>query len=345
MRAVLAALLAAFLLVGGLVLLWPDEEVRFQPASNATNADLAEKPAGCENRTAQAHGPAAASEASAWTICSTHTGYASLEPTLGIRADGTIRFAPAQEDAWSSLDPDGLAVSEDGGRSWELRQPSLADQPAHPVSPDPFLHHDPTTGRTFLDSLTTVNCSSLSTTEDAGRSWNHTLAGCTETDHQSIFTGPPLVADTVGYPNVVYRCAANLVGVGPELGHATTCQRSLDGGHTWQPWGEPAFVSDPAREGHGNLPGSCGPLAGPLEAGRDATVEAREDVRLDAGADAYLNRATLETDAALAVHAGSASDAVLVQYARLLDEDETATVGPEDVEVVGEPAEASVERA
>lgn len=247
------------------------------PAEPA-GADAADAPtpAGCDrDRRTIAHGPGGeptGTEAQAWTACSTHTGYIAIEPTLGVTANGTVLFAPAQTDAWSSLDPDAIAVSRDGGATWERRVPTLAGQPTHPLSLDPFLHHDRSTGRTFVDDLAPLNCKSLSITDEAGTSWNHTLAGCTQTDHQSVFTGPPTTSTTTGYPNVVYRCAANLVGFGPEFGHATTCQRSLDGGLTWLPSGEPAFVSDPRHEGQGQLPAHCGPLPGHGTTGPDGTV-------------------------------------------------------------------------
>lgn len=76
----------------------------------------------------------------------------------------------------------------------------------------------------------------------------------------------------------------------------------------------------------------------------DARVEATGDVRVDAGGDVLVKRATLEADGALAFEAGGDAPTVYVEGARLLDEDETATVGPEGVEVVGEPAEGSVQR-
>lgn len=196
----------------------------------------------------------------------TRTGYRSAEPTIGIDVEGTVFLYPAIGGGER-----GVARSTDAGASWGRVVPALQGQPTHRTSLDPYMYLDPRTGRVFADDLTTPNCSVLSWTDDGGGSWDRSVAGCMEFDHQTIFAGPPTTSQTASYPNVVYRCAINLVAAAG-ASTASTCQRSLDGGRTWLPPGEPAFLADPREEGYGQVPGYCDGATGHGFVDRDGTV-------------------------------------------------------------------------
>lgn len=65
-------------------------------------------------------------------------------------------------------------------------------------------------------------------------------------------------------------------------------------------------------------------------------------LRISAGSDVYVKRATLETPGEIELTAGSSDAAIFVEGSRLLDADETAQAGPSGVDVVGTPAEGEV---
>lgn len=247
---VLAAALVA-LAVGGC--LGPRDRGSAEPTEPGT-AVLREA---CDaTRPAQAHGPGREPREATLTIvpCMSKTGFVSREPTIGIASTGTVFHYPAMTG--TNVQPTGVAVSRDGGASWQLALPTLAGVPTHPSSLDPYLYLDPTTDRVFADDLMAVFCSYSSWSDDEGASWDHTLAGCMESDHQTIFAGPPVTSTPQGYPNVVYRCAMNTVATSL-AGFSSTCQKSLDGGRTWLPPQEPAFLTDASA-----LPKDCGGALG-----------------------------------------------------------------------------------
>lgn len=235
-----------------------------------------ELPPGCDaNRTAVAHLPGGVLVAdpphAPPVPCLTRTGYTSAEPTLGVASDGTVFLYPALP-SFSITTPVGVARTTDDGATWERIVPDLLGQPTHPTTLDPYMYLDPATDRVFVDDLAPAfNCSYLSWSDDLGETWDHSLAGCMEFDHQTIFAGPPTISPTVGYPNVVHRCAINTVALAG-ASFSATCQRSLDGGLTWLAPGEPAFVADPTREGHGRVPGYCDGALGHGFVGDDGTV-------------------------------------------------------------------------
>lgn len=280
--AAVAALAAATVLTGCLGLPGPSDEAS-APGDDpgATASTAADLPPGCDRgRSAVAHHPGADvvpdPEDPVPTPCLTRTGEASFEPTMGVDAEGNVYLHPsgtgdAIEDS-GETDPVGVAKTADGGATWETILPQAAGVETHPVTLDPYLHLDRATGRLFVDDLSpAVNCSFFSWTDDGGDSWNHSVAGCMETDHQNVFTGPPRTSPTVGYPNIVYRCGINTVATAL-ASTSTTCQRSLDGGRTWLPPGEPAFVADPREEGHMGVPGLCDGGAGHGTTGPEGVV-------------------------------------------------------------------------
>jgi hypothetical protein len=165
------------------------------------------------------------------------TGYGGWEPTLGLSEEGTIFYAARN----SNVDPEPLR-SKDGGRTWTAVPPKTAGMRRHQTSLDPYLWVDRSTGRVFTSDIgPTITCSPLSFSDNAGESWETTLA-CGATDHQNVFGGPPPpgAARPEGYPNVVYFCAIS-GGALADTSTFTGCSRSLDGGATFVPTDEPAF--------------------------------------------------------------------------------------------------------
>ena len=157
------------------------------------------------------------------------TGYPAWEPTLGVDEDGDV-FTTS-----SASTTNVVLSSKDEGRSWHDISPKVAGQNAHPITFDPYLYVDPETNRLFNLDLQVPSCMELSFSDDKGASWATRLTcGGVPDDHPTLFAGPPVSSSTVGYPSVVYVCVNQLVA-------ASTCTKSLDGGSTFVPTGEPAF--------------------------------------------------------------------------------------------------------
>lgn len=75
----------------------------------------------------------------------------------------------------------------------------------------------------------------------------------------------------------------------------------------------------------------------------DARLETPGDIRITAGQDIKVKRATLETEASIVLTAGSTSPTIFVEGSRLLDDNETAQAAPASVEIVGTPAEGTID--
>ena len=172
-------------------------------------------------------------------------GINGWEPTIGVDSKGNI-FYQARH---ANLEPH-VVRSTNEGNTWKIVSPTIAGAPAHPISLDPVLYLDKDTDRVFTNNIPPdITCQPISFSDDAGKSWTNTGI-CGHFDHQNIFTGPaPKDGDQpMGYENVVYYCAINLVMLSG-TSTATTCGRSLDGGVTWLPTGEPAYITPvPPRE-------------------------------------------------------------------------------------------------
>lgn len=167
--------------------------------------------------------------------------YITFEPAIGVTSDGTVMIGPGQE-SFSTTSAVGVLRTRDQGATWDLIYPDLEGVPTHQTTLDPYLFTDPMTDRTWAEDLSpAVNVAVNSWTDDGGESWTNGYAGGMQFDHVTVFTGPPVSSPTLGYPNIVYRCSIS----GGALAGASTlivCQRSLDGGLTWLPHGEPAYT-------------------------------------------------------------------------------------------------------
>lgn len=193
-------------------------------------------------------------------------GINGWEPTIGIDDQGRIFFQARNAD----LEPH-VVRSTNEGDTWKIVSPTIAGVPAQPVSLDPILYLDKDTGRVFTNNIPPdISCQPISFSDDAGASWT-TTGICGHFDHQNIFTGPPPKDGDQprGYPNVVYYCAINLVMLSG-TSTATTCGRSLDGGLTWLPTGEPAYLTPIG--GNGQDEPWCDGAVGHGFVGGDGTV-------------------------------------------------------------------------
>ena len=169
--------------------------------------------------------------------CLFYTGDQSWEPTLGITSDGAIFYGADRGESPVLT----VVRSTDKGRTWADVTPPETEPTAFG---DPYLYVDPLTDRVFAAALKTDLCAHFSFSDDNGESWTANPKVCGLADHETVFAGPPVTTPTTVYPNLVYYCAAS-PGIGPgQL--QTGCLRSVDGGLSFTPSGEPAF---PPSEG------------------------------------------------------------------------------------------------
>ena len=157
------------------------------------------------------------------------------------------------------LFPSQTMRTTDNGKTWDDVTPASPQD--HVTTEDPYLHVDEDTGRVFSSDFM-LPCTAISHSDDAGATWASTVTACDLLDHQTIFTGPPVISQTVGYPNVVYYCASDYVGAA--LG--TSCLKSIDGGSVFVRSGVPPYV------GHETTPQQCGWGTGHGVAGPDGTI-------------------------------------------------------------------------
>ena len=155
-----------------------------------------------------------------------------------------------------------VVASRDRGSTWDVTWPTDEDEKSkYAYAIDPYLYVDPRTDRVFVTGLP-LGCAPIAFTDDGGESWSADHPICGPVDHETLFAGPPVTSETDGYPNIVYFCA----NVGTDVPWSNTCSKSLDGGLTFLPTGDPAFPSrfdDPlsciGAHGHG-VAGSGGAI-------------------------------------------------------------------------------------
>src|SRR6266508_138473 len=192
-------------------------------------------------------------------------GAPGMEPTIGVAADGTAYYGAAHivadtPYAWGGARTD-TRMSTDGGKTWKSIQLGGGDVGVPPANADPMIYVDQTTGRVFNFDLEGA-CNFLNYSDDEGQSWSTNPAACGNlvVDHQTIVTAKPREGlTTSGYPNVVYWCSNRVADA--------TCGRSLDGGTTWGPTGDAAYMGYDEAAG-----GLCGGLAGHLAADPDGRI-------------------------------------------------------------------------
>ncbi|MFN2626891.1 MAG: sialidase family protein, partial [Mycobacteriales bacterium] len=189
------------------------------------------------------------------------TGALGLEPTLGIDRAGYIYTAVSPDDTNAAGGrPLSTTVyrTRDGSRFVDTGA-KVAGQPTHQYTDDPYLYVDPETGRVFHNDLQPA-CQQMTMSDDHGETWTEALANCDQTDHQTVFAGPPPKDGTapIGYPNIVYDCAVNGGTLAGPSSTMTTCDKSLDGGMTFVTTGTPPYVLDPVRDVESNCDGTTG---------------------------------------------------------------------------------------
>ena len=234
--------------------------VAFVPAVGASTKVFAAGPISTTQSVAHHPGAVLAEGVTGPALELLGTGFNNAaEPTIGITRDGTV-FADVMTK---------IVSSRDQGRTWKDVTPAN-----RPVTLDPYLYVDPVTSRVFKSDLLGT-CQQFSYSDDAGSTWTTVPAGCNLSDHQTIAAGPPVVSETIGYPNVLYNCSQSLGYNGYST--ASVCDKSLDGGATWIPTGTPAF-NDPSPygvgpgSGDGGFPVHCNGDIGHVFVGNDGTL-------------------------------------------------------------------------
>jgi hypothetical protein len=187
-----------------------------------------------------------------------NVGHNAIEPTLGITKRGDVFYTAAGAR-------NEVLRSSDAGKTWEVVSPQLAGRNVHAISLDPYIWVDEDTGRVYTIDLT-VACSLMSFSDDRGKSWTTNPLACGRpiNDHQTLFGGPPVSSDPVGYPNLVYYCWNDVA--------TSSCGKSLDGGISWHATGSPAFHPGDGTEGQEAPDPNCGGLHGHGVVGRDGTI-------------------------------------------------------------------------
>lgn len=217
------------------------------------------------SRPAVVHGPSASPADPVGPTgypCLAGTSFGTGEPSLGLTSDGTLFLYPAYLaplDAINAVEQFtgiGVARSVDEGESFQRLTSDVGPVNYHAYTADPFMFVDPYTDRVFVEDLMLppFNCANLSYSDDNGETWTQTLGGCAVWDHVGWASGPAITSDLDDYPVVIQRCAITyfLTTLASE---ASGCQKSLDGGQTWELPGEPAFLFGP--DGMPYVPATC----------------------------------------------------------------------------------------
>jgi hypothetical protein len=200
--------------------------------------------------------------------CRYDTGARALEPSIDVTRDGRLLY-----QAWElqSGVPGGVPPVPRVLRGDRTLSSWQDVSPTGPVaSLDPFLTVDHRTGRIFSVSFLAngqPTCATISYSDDEGETWTSSPAACGGFDGESIGTGPPVTSPTIGYPDLVYYCTGATLGSSPPA-TSPICSKSLDGGLTFQPTGEPPWpLADEGAESD-----KFGPWAGNPVVGSDGTL-------------------------------------------------------------------------
>ena len=200
------------------------------------------------------------------TVQASYVGRQAAEPTVGVDKAGNAFVAAGTFDGPGIVVPQTYIMkSTDGGNTWAKTSPTLPTGNAQPpVTLDPYVYTDEETGRVFNPELY-AGCTYMNISDDAGKSWipNPVACGSFVNDHQTIAVGnPPAALKPLMpgvYPNAMYYCFNRVADA--------SCSRSLDGGLTFQPTANPAFLGfDPAAGG------LCGGLHGHIDVGPEGNV-------------------------------------------------------------------------
>lgn len=207
-------------------------------------------------------------------VQTTYVGREAAEPTVEVTKSGAAFYAAATFDSFPSASPVQLARTEilrstNGGREWTSVQPpapsGATTEP--PISLDPYVWIDERTDRVFSIDLY-VGCAYLIYSDNDGKSWESNQMACGRpiNDHQTLFGGPPARSDLpTEYPNILYYCWNDVA--------SSSCSKSLDGGQTFFPTDEPAYLGvDPDGDDGFDVDQFCGGLHGHGVVGPDGTV-------------------------------------------------------------------------
>jgi hypothetical protein len=187
------------------------------------------------------------------------TGTNAFEPTMGIDSEGRVFFIGGDGAQWP-LFPSQTMRTTDNGRTWDDVTPEVPQD--HLTTEDPYLYVDEDTDRVFTSDFL-LPCTAISRSDDAGDTWASSVTACDLLDHQTIFSGKPVASQPIGYPSIVYYCAADYA-----TGLGVSCLKSIDGGQAFVRTGQPAFPGLSDTE----LAALCGWGSGHGVAGPDGTI-------------------------------------------------------------------------
>lgn len=178
------------------------------------------------------------------------------EPSLTFGSKGALFWAGFTVGDYYPADVAApLFRSTDGGMTWSENIPHLAGVPFNDQGGDPYLYRDATTGRLFY-LLYFSGGSHIAWTDDEGMTWGQPLQVRVHdqgpTDYPKLWTSRPTQgsATPAGASFYVHLCY--------NAGLQLACERSADGGLTFQPSPSPypdAIVDQRTKGCFGFLPG------------------------------------------------------------------------------------------
>jgi hypothetical protein len=172
------------------------------------------------------------------TPCYIETDLGSSEPSLTIRKDGTVVYAPVHFPNGDI----GVMRSKDNGSTWDATVPRLPDgSPHNRVQPSMFM--EPQTEKLFFASsrasftpLHLETGMNLSISDDGGDTWHYKLLNEFKgIDWIKYAAGPAKTSTPVGFPKVMYISGPTPISTPAVIvvPKAQQVLKSLDGGETW----------------------------------------------------------------------------------------------------------------